>query len=98
MNYNLIILPLAKQDIKETANWYNTKQKDLGKKFIKAIRKEAVKIKKNPLLYKVRYDNIRTALIEIFPYLIHFSIQDTTIIIKAVYHTSRDSEIWIERI
>ena len=29
-----IILPLAKQDIKENAKWYNSKQKGLGKRFI----------------------------------------------------------------
>lgn len=97
MSYSLLILPLAKIDIKETAIWYNEQQENLGKKFLKNLKKEVATIKQNPLLYEIKYDNIRTALIETFPYLIHFTIDNSKIIIKAVYHTSRNSEIWVLR-
>ena len=33
--YKSIILPLAKQDIKDAAGWYNGKQKRLGKIYTK---------------------------------------------------------------
>lgn len=97
MKYSLIILPFAKQDIKAAAFWYNGKQNNLGKKFIDAVKKEASIIQKNPFLYEVRYDTIRIALIDTFPYLIHFSIDANTIVIKAVFHTSRNAAIWNER-
>lgn len=97
MNYKIIIFAEAKMDIKETAFWYNQKQSGLGKSFIKAIRNEIAIIKQNPFLYEIRYDDIRTALIETFPHLIHFDIINNTVFIKAVYHTSRNSEIWNER-
>lgn len=97
MNYKVIIFAEAKLDIKETANWYNDKQQGLGKRFITSVKNEISIIKQNPFLYEIRYDDVRTALIETFPYLIHFDIINYTVFIKAVYHTSRDSEIWIER-
>jgi hypothetical protein len=34
-----VILPLAKQDIKEAATWYNERQPGLGKKFTVVVRK-----------------------------------------------------------
>ncbi len=37
--YKAIILPLAKQDIKIAAEWYEEKQKDLGKRFVKGCLK-----------------------------------------------------------
>jgi len=97
MSYKLIILPYAKLDIKEAALWYNKKQIGLGKRFLDSITTEIAIIKKNPLVYEVRYDNVHTALLATFPYLIHFSIYENVIVIKAVYHTSRNSEIWNQR-
>jgi hypothetical protein len=35
--YSVIMLPLAKQDIKEAALWYNKKQKGLGKRFTLSV-------------------------------------------------------------
>ena len=97
MNYSLKILPESKQDIKEIALWYGGKQSNLGKKFINAIKKEVVIIHKNPLLCQIRYDNVRIAYTKTYPYSIHYTIYDNTIVIKAVYHTSRDSKIWVNR-
>jgi hypothetical protein len=97
MNYSLKILEASKQDIKEIALWYSGKQSELGKKFTKAIKKEVSIIHKNPFLYQIRYDDVRIAFTEIFPYSIHFTVYETAIIIKAVYHTSRNSKIWVNR-
>lgn len=97
MNYSLKILEESKQDIKEIALWYAGKQSNLGKKFTNAIKKEVSIIHKNPLLYQIRYDDVRIAYTKIFPYSIHYTIYETAIIIKAVYHTSRDSKIWVNR-
>jgi ParE toxin of type II toxin-antitoxin system, parDE len=94
MAYKLIILPEVLFDINEAASWYEEKQKGLGKRFINAIKNEMPVIMQNPLKYSIRYDDVRTALTKTFPYLIHFTIEDTTIIVKAIYHTSRNSEIW----
>lgn len=97
MNYKIILFAEAKRDIRETAAWYNDKQSGLGKRFTAAVKNEIAIIRQNPFLYEIRYDDIRTALIDTFPYLIHFDIINSTVFVKAVYHTSRDSEIWNER-
>jgi hypothetical protein len=94
MNYKIIILAEAKLDIKEAAIWYNEKQAGLGKRFLNVVKDEVQIIKQNPLIYEIRYDGTRTALLKTFPYLIHFSIEFNNIIIKAVYHTSRNSSVW----
>lgn len=97
MNYSLKILEVSKQDIKEIALWYGGKQRELGKKFTNTVKNEVSIIHKNPHLYQIRYDDVRVALTEMFPYSIHFTIYDTVIVIKAVYHTSRNSKIWVDR-
>jgi len=83
--YKVKILPSAKLDIKESALWYNDQQKGLGKKFTTQIREEIKFIKQNPKAVSIKYDDItRTTLIDVFPFMIHFTIDNKTIIIKAV--------------
>jgi len=92
MDYNLTILPKALNDIKQIALWYDSKQKGLGTKFISYLKKEIYYIQSNPLQFQSRYKNIRVCNTRKFPYSIHFSIQKHKIIIKAVFHTSRNTE------
>jgi plasmid stabilization system protein ParE len=97
--YKSLILPLAKQDIREAATWYNERQPGLGKKFIEHVRKAVLYIRQNPKSVAVRYDGTRTALLDTFPYLVHFSIDENKrlVIVSAVFSTSRDPKLWDER-
>ncbi len=97
MNYNLLILPLAELDIKEINFKYKVVNKSLAEKFNIALKKEVAIIHKNPFLYQVRYEDLRMAKIDKFPYAIHFEIHSEIIVINAVYHTSRDTKIWLSR-
>ena len=97
--YKSIILPLAKEDIREAAKWYNKQQKGLGKRFTAEVRENVHFIRQNPKASNVRYNNIRTAVLNVFPFMIHFTVDEKnkTIIVTAVLHTSRDPEIWEKR-
>jgi plasmid stabilization system protein ParE len=97
--FKVIILPLAKQDIAKSSNWYNLQKKDLGLKFTKAVRSEVKTICKNPDAFVKRYKNVHTAVMKKFPFLIHYLIQKETeiIVITAVFHTSLNSDKWNER-
>lgn len=97
MAYRILIFPEAELDISEAALWYNERQQGLGKRFIVSVTHEIAIIKRNPLLFEIRYKDVRTAPTPRFPYLIHFTIEKQTILIKAIYHTSRSTDLWIER-
>lgn len=91
-----MILPLAKQDIKEAALWYNTKQKGLGKRFSLQIRQKVDLLKQEPYAAAIRYDDVRTAVLDVFPYMVHYSIDEAKklILISAILHTSRNPDLW----
>lgn len=97
MSYKLTLLPLAKKDLEEIASWYEISEKKLGKRFLNSIKKEVRILRIRPLLYQIRYDNTRVALVKTFPYLIHFEINKKEIVIKSVIHTSRDTKNWKNR-
>ena len=89
--YRSIILSSAVNDIKEAALWYNKKKEGLGKKFTAVIREKIHFIRKNPGACRIRYDNIRTAVLKVYPFMIHYYIDEINkrVVIIAVLHTSR---------
>lgn len=94
--YRVALLSVAKIDVKEAASWYEDKQDKLGKKFLADVRQITGLIKRNPYGYAVRYDDVRTAVLDIFPFMIHYRIDEPKrlIIVAAVLHTSRNPDIW----
>ena len=97
--YKSIILPLAKEDIREASLWYNNQSKGLGKRFLDEVREKVRYIKQNPKAYNVQYENVQTVVLKIFPFMIHYTIDQSSkiVIITAVLHTSRDPELWKKR-
>jgi plasmid stabilization system protein ParE len=94
-----IILPLAKEDIREAARWYNKQSPRLGKKFTAEVRENVRFIRQNPTACNIRYDKVRTAVLKVFPFMIHYTIDEAskTVVISAVLHTSRDPKEWKKR-
>lgn len=70
--YNTVISPLAEQDIREAAQWYEKRQPGLGRRFIENVRTKVDYTCRQPKALAVHYDNIRTIVLERFPYMIHF--------------------------
>lgn len=97
--YKVILLPLSKLDISDAATWYDTKQKGLGKRFTKEVRAKISFILENPKAYAIRYDKTRCAVLDIFPFLIHYTIDEKsrTIIVAAILHTSLNPKKWSNR-
>ena len=95
MKCKKVISDLATIDIKENAIWYNSKRKNLGKEFLVEIRKTVNYIVEFPTAFPVKYNEIRVAQVDVFPYSIHyfFDNQINTIFVSCVFHNSNDPEI-----
>ena len=78
----------------ETAiGYYDERSKKIGDKFAAGVRKQLKLIKKNPYTRSVRYDNIRFARIEKFPYAIHYSIDvDNNVVVHRILCDHQDAE------
>lgn len=94
--YKSVLLPVAKEDIKDAATWYESKKEKLGKRFILHVRQITAVIKGNPYLYAIRYNDVRTAVLDVFPFMIHYVIDELEekVVIIAVLHISRNPDIW----
>jgi plasmid stabilization system protein ParE len=94
--YQAILLPLAKEDIRKARRWYNGKQSGLGKRFTTQVREKVQFIRRNPKGAPIRYDEVRTAVVDVFPFMIHYTVDDAQqqVIVTGVFHTSQDPESW----
>jgi hypothetical protein len=95
MIYKIVIIDEAKFEYKESFNWYKNIHPNLAKKFLSSFKTSLKLIKNNPLLFQIRYDDVRVIMLDVFPYLIHFRIINNQIIIQSIVHTARDSKLSI---
>lgn len=96
MRFQLKIDTDALNDIQETFEWYETQLKGLGLRYKTQAKKQINSLKKDPYLFSIKYNEIRCRKIEKFPFLIHYLINENTktVTVFAVFHTSRNPEIW----
>ena len=96
MRFQLKIDTDALNDIQETFEWYETQLKGLGLRYKTQAKKQINSLKKDPYLFSIKYNEIRCRKIEKFPFLIHYLINENTktVTVYAVFHTSRNPEIW----
>ncbi|TRX31921.1 hypothetical protein FNW52_18205 [Flavobacterium sp. ZT3R18] len=99
MRYKSFIENLAKEDLREAVKWYDLQQIGLGKKFLATVKKTINQLKSYPDIAQIRYYEVHTAVMEVYPYLIHYYVDPAikTIIIIGILHTSRDTSIWDKR-
>ena len=99
MRFQLKIDTDALNDIQETFEWYETQLKGLGLRYKTQAKKQINSLKKDPYLFSIKYNEIRCRKIEKFPFLIHYLINKNTktVTVFAVFHTSRNPEIWNKR-
>jgi hypothetical protein len=93
MNYKIVIIDEAEVDFKKSLNWYKDINPKLVKKFNLSFKECLALLKKNPQHFQIRYADVRIILINKFPYLIHFTVYEKLIVVKAIYHSARDSKL-----
>lgn len=82
--YKVFISPRAISDIQNAINYYNSKQDKLGNKFYNDLKKQIASLVNLPFSRAIRYDDVRFAVINKFPYAIHYSIEDGSVHVHAV--------------
>jgi len=100
MIYKLRISDEALDDIDEALLWYEFRKQDLGEEFFKYLKAGFKNIQDFPLSYEKIFDNVRRCAFKKFPFSIFYRLNDITfeILVFAVFHNSRDPNVWKERI
>ena len=94
---NIIILPFAEVDIKESVSFYREENEELASVFLKCLDDTFRLTLRNPEAYTTVKFNVRKAVLGKFPFSIFYVLSDGTIFILAVFHEKRNPELWKKR-
>ncbi|WP_158838936.1 type II toxin-antitoxin system RelE/ParE family toxin [Polaribacter sp. L3A8] len=89
MVYTLNFLENSTRDYKEGLDYYNKISNTLADKFQVYFKNTILEIKNNPLLFQIRYKNIRVANLKNFPFSIHYFIENDIIFVLKILHQKR---------
>lgn len=86
--------PQAEVEMIEASVYYESRQKDLGKRFLASVQDAINSIEINPRLYPIVDLDVRRCLTKVFPFGVLFRLVDDHIIVVAVMHLSRHPDYW----
>ena len=92
--HTVLLAPSAIEDIQDGINYYKNIDFLLGKKFLEALKTTFKELKNNPF-YQIRYENVRVRTVKKFPYVLHFVVEENSVIIYGV-RFSKMKEVKIE--
>jgi toxin ParE1/3/4 len=97
MSLPVRLLPEAKAEFDDSADWYNRQRKGLGRTFVAHIRDTIARIRANPRLHAVVYQDVRKAVVPQFPFVVLYKLEPGEVVVVAVFHTARDPLEWQRR-
>jgi len=93
MKHQLVLTNRSVSDIEKAKTWYDIQQEGLGTKFANAVFKSIDKVQSNPLGYEVKHRFTREKLINKFPYLIIYSVEEHVIFILRVFNCKQNPKM-----
>lgn len=96
--HRLVVRPEAASEIKEAAQWYEKRERGLGREFLRAFQVVTAVLRRTPLLYPVVEQEARRALLRRFPYSVIYEVHGSDVVVIACFHGARDTDEWQARI
>lgn len=97
IEFKLIVLPKAEDDIDQIMDWYEDESGKLSLRFAEDLDKTFQKLKRNARFCFNIENGIRRASLTKFPYFIIFTIEGNNVIVHTIIHQHRDPEEWQKR-
>ena len=95
--FSIEISDEAEIDFDKSYEYYFEDNPKVADTFFKKINISLEDIKQDPFTFPIVYKEVRKYLVHKFPFIIYYQIVNSTIKVIAIFHTSRNPEIWNER-
>jgi plasmid stabilization system protein ParE len=92
--YQIIYLPIALQEYKESLVWYHERSEKVSSAFRKEVEEKLHDIQKNPTTFLNVYKHFYETHLPTYPFTIVYSIEEQKkkILIVAIYHQKRNPQ------
>jgi hypothetical protein len=79
-------------------DWYRQHSLLLPKRLSPQVNISVERIGLTPFAHAIRYHEVRIANLNIFPYAIHYFLEENTVIITAIHHAAISPDKWLKRL
>jgi len=93
MNFSLVYIPDVAIDIKDAFNWYQKVSTGLGHEFLRMFFANTSDLQWNPEINRKMFEDFRRRLMNRFPYVVYYRIENSQIIIYGVFHCARNPQL-----
>jgi plasmid stabilization system protein ParE len=90
MNLPVVFRPIAKEEMNESIEWYETQRTGLGSEFASEVETFLARMARSPEQFGRIRGPIRRAVLRRFPFIIHFLDEPNRIVVLAVFHGKRN--------
>jgi plasmid stabilization system protein ParE len=98
MAANLVFTPEVAEDLRAAYDWYECQRVGLGEEFLGCVDACIQAICREPEMHARVRGNYRRALVRRFPYAIFYEHSHGIVTVYCIFHTSRDSIRWRQRL
>lgn len=98
MQRSLSLSSDAKADLQHAYSYYESERSGLGTQFLDSVSSRFDSISDFPESFPIVYQDVRESLVKRFPFAIYFIPEADSVVVVAVYHSSRDPSAWQKRL
>jgi len=91
-------LRTAVDEARDARQHYDARKAGLGSRFARELAATVRRVRELPLAWPEVEPPVRRALVNRFPYLLHYVVESDTILILGVYHAKRRPISWRNRL
>ena len=89
MSFSVVFRRIAKREFDDAISWYQDRHEGLGREFSVAVEQQLERIALLPYQFACVRGDVRRAVLQRFPYSIHFIVEDDRIVVLAIFHARR---------
>jgi len=97
MNKPVRFRNIAAFELEEARDWYEERHAGLGREFLTCVAAVVGAVSRHPQAASVVYKDVRRAITRRFPYAVFYIDEPDAVLVLAIFHVSRDPQVWKNR-
>ena len=98
MNYAIRFRPEVVDDLAEASQWYDQRSPGLGAEFLAECQASFDRITAHPQSVAAGPRDVRSVRLHRFTYVVHYRMEQSTVVVLAVFFGGRDPDTWTDRL
>jgi len=97
VTYRVLFRRAAAAEYADAARWYEERAAGVGHRFIKRIEQALALISQAPFRPATILAKVRRVKTQEFPFFVYYLVEDSRIVVLAIFHARRNPAIWRRR-